>query len=308
MRNYNHLYYFYIVAKLKSVTAAAHYLKTSQPSITTQIKTLENNINKQLLIKKGRSIELTPDGAKLYAICSRMFEVNEELEMFFKDIEQEEFKINIGISTEIPRTFITNIIGLTLNRYKAENKPNIKLTTNSHDNLIHQLKLSKLNFVITNKPEHDMSLKILKEYSMPVVLAGSEEFINQLKIKAKEGETNWKKVASNLALPTDHLKLRSEINTYLGKHKIPYRSVLESDFISSIIRSTVDGMTFCLLPLPYIKKEIQQNVLQLLTSVNGLWEHRIYIIARSSVDKNQFVEKLRKELDYLNGNKVKTPV
>lgn len=293
------------MAKLKSVTAAAQYLKTSQPSITTQIKTLENNIDKQLLIKKGRAIELTPDGAKLYAICTKMFEFNEELEMFFKNLEYDELKINIGISTEIPRTFITNIIGLTLKRYRPESTPIIRLTANTHENLIHQLKMSKLNIIITNRPEHDMGLKILKEYSMPVVLAGSKDFISQMKIKVKEGETNWKKIASNLALPTDQLKLRSEINSYLGKHKIPYRSVLESDFISSIIRSTVDGMTFCLLPLPYIKEEIQQNILHLLTSINGLWEHRIYIIARNTVDKNQFAEKLRKELDYLDGFKNK---
>lgn len=288
------------MAKLKSVTAAAQYLKTSQPSLTTQIKTLEFNIDKQLLIKKGRSFELTPDGSKLFSICSRMFEVNEELEYFFQNIEHNELKINVGINNEIPRTFITNIIGLALKKYKPENRPMIKLSTDTHDQLMHQLKLSKLNFVITNKPEHDISLKILKEYSMPVVVAGSEEFIKQLKIKKlKDGEASLKKIASYLALPTDQLKLRSETNSFFVKNKIPYRSILESDIVSSIIRSSVDGMAFCLLPLPYIKKEIQQNLLQLLTSVNGLWEHRIYIISRNSVDKNLFIDKLRKELDIL---------
>lgn len=288
------------MAKLKSVTAASRYLKTSQPSLTTQIKTLENNIDKKLLSKKGRSFELTPDGSKLFAICSRMFEVSEDLEMFFQNLESNELKINIGISTEIPRTFITNIIGLALKKYNIDNRPIIKMTSDTHEHLIQQLKLSKLNFVITNKPEYDINLKILKEYSMPVVLAGSEEFINQLKLKGQNvSESNWKKIASNLALPTDQLKLRSEINSYFVKHKIQYRSILESDIVSSLIRSSVDGMTFCLLPLPYIKKEIQQNVLQLLSSMNGLWEHRIYIISRSNVDKNQFIEKLRKELDIL---------
>jgi LysR family transcriptional activator of nhaA len=300
VRNFNHLYYFYIVAKLKSVTAAGRYLRTSQPSLTTQIKTLESNIDKQLLIKKGRSFELTPDGAKLFAICSKMFEVNDELENFLKGDERSDLQMNIGICTEIPRTFITNIIGLALKKYKPENRPIIKMTSDTHDHLIHQLKLSKVNFVITNKPEHDVNLKILKEYSMPVILAGSEDFINQLKLKNhKNGETNWKKIAGYLALPTDHLKLRSETNSFLLKHKIQYRSILESDIVSSIIRSTVDGMGFCLLPLPYIKKEIQQNILRPLTSMNGLWEHKIYIISRNSVEKNHFVENLRKELEVL---------
>lgn len=306
MRNFNHLYYFYIVAKLKSVTAASRYLKTSQPSLSTQIKTLENNIDKKLLSKKGRLLELTADGSKLFNICSRMFEVNEDLELFFKDLDNDELKINIGINIEIPRTFITNIIGLALNKYKPENRPIIKMTSDSHDHLIQQLKLSKLNFVITNKIENDINLKIQKEYSMPVVLAGSKEFINQLKLKNfKEGDAKWKKIASYLALPTDQLKLRTEINSYLGKNKIQYRSILESDIVSSIIRSTVDGMGFCLIPLPYIKKELQQNVLQLLLSINGLWDHRIYIISRNNIDKNLFIEKLRRELEFLSSENLK---
>ena len=76
-----------------------------------------------------------------------------------------------------------------------------------------------------------------------------------------------------------------------------YRSIFESDIIASIVRSTVDGMTLCLLPLPYIHKELEQNALQLLTSKNGLWEHQIYIISRNSIDKFHFVKKLVVELD-----------
>lgn len=300
MRNFNHLFYFYIVAKLKSVTSAALHLKTSQPSLTTQIKTLEMSIGKTLFIKRGRALELTPDGNKLFDICARMFEANEELEMFLQGSERSELNINIGVSNEIPREFVTNVIGLVLNKYKINNRPIVKINTGTHEYLIEQLKLSKLSFIITNKSDSDLSLKTLKEYSMPVVLAGTAEFIKKLKMKSlKNSEGILKKVSSFLALPAEHLKLRSETNTYLTRNKMKYRSIFESDIIASIVRSTVDGMTFCLLPLPYIHKELQENALQLLTSKNGLWEHQIYIISRNSIDKFHFIKKLIVELDIL---------
>jgi LysR family transcriptional activator of nhaA len=298
MRNFNHLFYFYIVAKLKSVTSAALHLKTSQPSLTTQIKTLEMSLGKTLFTRKGRALELTPDGSKLFDICSRMFEANEELEMFLEGSEMSELNINIGVSNEIPREFVTNVIGHVLNKYKITNRPIVKINTGTHEYLIEQLKLNKLNFIITNKADDDLSLKVLKEYSMPVVLAGTADFIKKLKMKSlKNSEGILKKVSDFLALPAEHLKLRSETNTYLTKNKMRYRSIFESDIIASIVRSTVDGMTFCLLPLPYIHKELEQNALQLLTSKNGLWEHQIYIISRNSIDKFHFVKKLVVELD-----------
>jgi len=288
------------VTKLKSVTAAAVFLKTSQPSLTTQIKTLEMNIGKNLYKKKGRVLELTAEGRKLFEICSKMFEANEELENFIEDIDSDEFKLNIGVCNEIPREFITLIVGQVLNKYKISNRPNIKITSGTHRYLIEQLKLEKINFILTNDPEYDLSLNILKVYPLPVILAGSMEFIKKMKLKGlKNTDEMLIKVSNFLALPSEHLKLREEINHYFLKKKIKYKTIFESDIIASIIRSTMDGMTFCLLPQAYIQKVLDMNSLRPLTSKNELWDHRIYIISRGTVDKFEFVKNLVVELDHL---------
>ena len=300
MRNFNHLYYFYIVAKLKSVTAAAVFLKTSQPSLTTQIKTLEMSIGKILYKKKGRMLELTPEGLKLFEICSKMFEVNEELEDFVQDVDSNAVKINIGVCNEIPREFITAIIGQVLNKYKISNRPNIKITSGTHGYLVEQLKLAKINFILTNNSENDLSLKILKEYTLPVIVAGSPGFIKKIKLKSlKNTEEILTTVSSFFAIPSEHLKLREETNLYFLHRKLKYKTIFESDIIASIIRSTMDGMTFCLLPQAYIQKELDMKLLRPLTAKNELWDHRIYIISRNNIDKFNFIKNLVVELDHL---------
>ena len=58
-----HLRYFVAVADAGSLTVAAEQkLRTSQPSLSRQIRDLEREVGAQLLIRRARGIELTPAG------------------------------------------------------------------------------------------------------------------------------------------------------------------------------------------------------------------------------------------------------
>jgi LysR family transcriptional regulator, hca operon transcriptional activator len=58
-----HLRYFVAVAEAGSLTvAAARKLNTSQPSLSRQIRDLEDEVGAQLLTRRARGIELTPAG------------------------------------------------------------------------------------------------------------------------------------------------------------------------------------------------------------------------------------------------------
>ena len=58
-----HLRYFVAVAEAGSLTVAAEQsLRTSQPSLSRQIRDLEDEVGAQLLTRSARGIELTPAG------------------------------------------------------------------------------------------------------------------------------------------------------------------------------------------------------------------------------------------------------
>ena len=54
--NYHHLFYFWTVARAGSIAKASQELRLAQPTISNQLKTLENNLGVKLLERQGRRL------------------------------------------------------------------------------------------------------------------------------------------------------------------------------------------------------------------------------------------------------------
>jgi LysR family transcriptional activator of nhaA len=85
MYNYNHLYYFYVTAKAGGVTSASSHLRISQPSLSSQLKVLEQSLDLKLFQKAGRTIELTTSGTEVFGFCRQMFEFSEKMSLFQRE-------------------------------------------------------------------------------------------------------------------------------------------------------------------------------------------------------------------------------
>ena len=56
------LQYFLAVAREESISAAAESLHLSQPTLSRQLKDMEDELGKQLLIRGNRKVTLTEEG------------------------------------------------------------------------------------------------------------------------------------------------------------------------------------------------------------------------------------------------------
>lgn len=59
------LRYFLAIAREGNITAAANFLHLTQPTLSRQIKDLEEELGVQLLVRKSHNVSLTPDGMRL---------------------------------------------------------------------------------------------------------------------------------------------------------------------------------------------------------------------------------------------------
>jgi LysR family transcriptional regulator, low CO2-responsive transcriptional regulator len=76
---------FHAVARSGSFTAAARSLRVSQPTVTTQVKSLEREFGVELFVRRGRRIELSDVGKGLRDITLRLFSQEAEAADFLNE-------------------------------------------------------------------------------------------------------------------------------------------------------------------------------------------------------------------------------
>lgn len=72
------LQYFLTVAREESITRAAEALKMTQPPLSRQLKDLEKEVGKQLLIRGSKKVTLTEDGMLLRKRAEEMMDLMEK--------------------------------------------------------------------------------------------------------------------------------------------------------------------------------------------------------------------------------------
>src|SRR5215510_9146817 len=70
---------FVLIAETMSFSRAAESVGRSQSTISQQINKLETQLGRRLFIRrKGRVLQLTPDGSRLLDYAGRMLQLNDE--------------------------------------------------------------------------------------------------------------------------------------------------------------------------------------------------------------------------------------
>lgn len=155
---------FYTVAKNNHMTKASEELHISQPAISQSIKKLENQLGGTLFLRSNKGMELTEEGKMFYEYVKGALELinNAENEFTsFKNLTKGEIKI--GCSTTLTKLILIDNLKQFHNDYP---NININITNDLTSNLINDLKLGKLDFVIFNESnikETNLHLEKIKE-------------------------------------------------------------------------------------------------------------------------------------------------
>ncbi len=272
MYNYNHLFYFYTAAKFKSITKASVFLCISQPSLSSQIKSLEECLGLKLFSRNGRNVELTTKGETIYNICEDMFRGTSSLTNLLKNKTDEQVRLDIGVSNQIERPYIADVIGSLIHKSKQEDVPLIRMT-----NLERNVNsMEKYDLIINHKKESLKSAKIINLH-LPIALIGSQKIIKKNGENFRNIKTFIKNYQGGIVLPTEEFNLRRETDEFLSKENYYPKIVFESDNMAANLRAIVEGVGIGFFPINYVLKEIKNKHLEYFMPKNGLWGHNIYL-------------------------------
>lgn len=200
---------FYIVAKNKHMTKASRELHISQPAISQSIKKLEEQLGGTLFLRSNKGMELTEEGKMFFEYIKGALELinNAENEFTsFKDLSKGEIKI--GCSTTLTKLVLLD----ALKKFHLDYPNiNINITNDLTSNLINDLKLGKLDFIIFNESnikESNLNLKKIKELKQGFIynpLFFKDEVINfndlnNYPLILQKQESNSRKLLDYIAL------------------------------------------------------------------------------------------------------------
>lgn len=303
MFNYNHLYYFYVTARLGGVSSAADYLHISQPSLSSQLKVFEHSLNQKLFEKKGRRLQLTPEGERAFAYSKKIFDIAAEFEENIKNpSESQSQRIRIGITDQVERPFIADLLSPLIREQKKAAEKNYFISTASSETLLGQLRNEDIDLLLTNKPIYAEDVQELASASMPVNLLISTQNLKEQKIRLSRNTslTELLNVAPwGLVLPSYRMKLRHEIDLFFQEIKARKKVILESDVMSVVARAMVDGAGIGFLPVPYVLTEVQNNILTVVGPKAGYWKHSVYLLGRKDSKYDETIEGVKQSVKRL---------
>lgn len=235
---------FYVVAKNKHMTRASEELHISQPAISQSIKKLEDQLGGTLFLRSNKGMELTEEGKMFYEYVKGALELigNAENEFTsFKDLSKGEIKV--GCSTTLTKLILMDALE---NFHKDCPNININIVNGLTSNLINDLKLGKLDFVIFNESnvkENNLYLEKIKElkqgfvYNPDYYTDNVKTFsdLNKLPLILQNGDSNSRKLLDYIALQ-EHVKL------------IPRMEVVSQELISEFANIGL-GVGFVIIDL-----------------------------------------------------------
>ncbi len=113
--NYHHLYYFWLVVREGGVAAAARRLRLAHPTVSAQVKLLEDALGEPLLMRQGRNVVPTEVGRTVYRYADEIFALGGELvdTVRGRPTGRPE-RLVVGIAEAVPKLIAKRLLGPAL--------------------------------------------------------------------------------------------------------------------------------------------------------------------------------------------------
>src|SRR3954447_4757826 len=113
--NYNHLFYFWVVAREGGVVRASEELLVSQPTISNQLKELETALGHKLFDRVGRGLRLTTPGRVAFNYANEIFSLGQQmLNALEHQAAGTAMRLAVGVLDVIPKPVARQLLAPAL--------------------------------------------------------------------------------------------------------------------------------------------------------------------------------------------------
>ncbi|MFD2166357.1 transcriptional activator NhaR [Thalassotalea euphylliae] len=148
--NFNHLYYFWVVASEGGISKAANKLHLTPQTVSAQLNSLEERLERRLFVKEGRSIKLTEFGVLTKSYADEIFlKAQEWAHTAASGQLNTATTCTIGVTDGLPKSLISKWLSPVL---EVEQNVVLDCQDGKLEDLLAQMALHKLDFILTDLP------------------------------------------------------------------------------------------------------------------------------------------------------------
>ena len=149
--NYHHLLYFWTVVHEGGVSRAAEKLRLAQPTVSAQVKLLEEMIGDKLFERQGRRLVLTEVGRLVYRYADEIFGIGRELIETLKGrpAAGRPLPLTVGVANAVPKLIVHRLLQPATT---GEQAIHLVCREDSTETLLGELATHALDVVIADVP------------------------------------------------------------------------------------------------------------------------------------------------------------
>jgi LysR family transcriptional activator of nhaA len=282
--NYNHLYYFWTVAREGSIARAAEELMVSQPTISIQLKDLEATMRQRLFDRVGRGLKLTEAGRIAFNYANQMFSLGQEMnDALEHQPAGRSLKLSVGVLDVIPKVVVRQLLDPTLH---LSQPVRLICREDKADRLLADLAARRIDVVLSDAP-----------IGTAVQVEGFNHLLGESGVSffaSKESAARIKKGfpkslnGQPVLLPSDHTQVRRSLNHWFDSKRI--HPVVAGEFDDSALMFWFGQSGLGAFPAPtFMERPIARDYGVKVVGRAGDVRERFYAISREPQPKHPAV-------------------
>ena len=280
------LYSLIQIVETRSYTKAAEQLSLSQPAVSQHIRQLETSLNVKLFEHSHNKFRLTPEGEIVLRYARQMIALYQNLEQTLKNEREQVRSLTIGITHTAESSAIIEALAAYTKNY---DNLNLRILTNTADQLYSMLKNYELDFAFIEGRNNDPSLGFMMLDTDCLVLAVAPD--HALARQSMVTINQLKKERLILRLPNSNTRNLFEATLESQNLNIAdFNIALEIDSIASIKDLVRRGFGVSVLARSACLDEQRKKKLALLNIENLSMVRETNIVYRKNFEHPELLE------------------
>jgi LysR family transcriptional activator of nhaA len=293
--NYNHLYYFWVIANEGNLVKAARILLVSQSALSTQLKKLEHHLDTELFDREGRALKLTEAGQVTLEYANKIFSLGNELTSVLRHNKKNKKTFRVGIVSSLSRNFVENFIRPLLAHQDIE----LVIDSGNQTELLNKLAKYQLDIMLSN---HRPIISVNNPFKTREIAKQQLSIIGQPRLENTEFDIKLDLEKHQLLLPGHGTEVRAMFDTYCDENSLNYEIMAEINDMPALRLLIRDSACIALMPKVVVQDEIKNGSLQEYCTIPNLFEHFYAVHMERHIESDLFNKLFEREDDEILNN------